>query len=317
VYQGLFEHEVLPDLAVASDKFSPAGLEFWGRVSFLKAGLVFADRVTTVSPTYAREVRRPPYGEGLEGVIRARRDEIIGIVNGIDEAVWGPESDSLIVKTYTAKTLADKFENKRALAHLGLQISPERPVLGLVSRLVAQKGIDLVLAALPAMVRDGAQLAILGSGDATLEASVAAAGPAHPGVVTATVGYDERLAHRIIAGSDMILMPSRFEPCGLTQLYGQRYGSLPVVHRIGGLADTVRDLEDGFSFTDLAAHGIATAVHRAIGVYRDGKAWRRMQERAMARKLGWDACANHYIDLYRDLISGVGIHHGTGQRAHA
>jgi starch synthase len=229
----------------------------------------------------------------------------------------GSERDSLIPKTYTAKTLPDKFENKKALAHLGLQVSPERPVLGLVSRLVAQKGIDLVLAALPALVRDGAQLAILGSGDATLEKNVAAAAAAHPGVVAATVGYDERLAHRIIAGSDMILMPSRFEPCGLTQLYGQRYGSLPVVHRIGGLADTVRDLEDGFSFVDLSAQGIAAAVHRAIGCYRDGKGWRRMQERAMARKLGWDACANHYIDLYRDLISGVGVQHGTGHRAHA
>jgi starch synthase len=317
VYQGLFDHDLLPELAVASDKFSPAGLEFWGRVSFLKAGLVFADRVTTVSPTYAREVRRPPYGEGMEGVIRARRDEIVGIVNGIDEQVWNPVHDPLIARTYSAKTLPDKLENKKALASLGLNISPERPVLGLVSRLVSQKGIDIVLAALPALVREGAQLAILGSGDAALEKNVAAAAAAYPGIVAARVGYDEGLAHRIIAGSDMILMPSRFEPCGLTQLYGQRYGSLPLVHRIGGLADTIRDLEDGFSFADLTALGVGAAVTRAIGYYRDAKTWRRMQERAMSKKLGWDACATHYIDLYRDLTSGVGTYHGTGHRAHA
>jgi starch synthase len=322
-YQGLFERQSLADLAVPSDQFSPAGLEFWGQISFLKAGLVFADRATTVSPTYAREVRRAPVGEGMEGVIRARfpdggRDDLVGIVNGIDDEVWDPARDSLLERKYSAVTLADKDENKRALGALGLAVDPRRPVIGIVSRLVEQKGIDVVLAALPAILRTGAQLVILGAGDSALENDILAAAAAHPADMAVRIGYSESLAHRIIAGADMILMPSRFEPCGLTQLYGQRYGSLPIVHKVGGLADTVHDLQDGFAFADLTPAGVALAVTRAVSVHRDPRAWRAMQERAMAKNMGWDSCASRYTALYADLIAtGEKRNHGTSHRAYS
>jgi starch synthase len=319
VYQGLFEREALSDLGIPGD-VPPAGLEFWGRLSFLKAGLIYSDRVTAVSPTYAREVQTAPFGEGMEGVISARRDGITGIVNGIDETVWNPAADPFITRCYDADSLDGKAANKTALAPLGLEISPARPVIGVVSRLVEQKGIDLVLDALPALLRDGVQLVVLGTGDAPLEDRLLAAAAAHPGQVASVIGYDERLAHRIIAGADMILMPSRFEPCGLTQLYGQRYGSLPVVHKVGGLADTVHDMEDGFSFKDLSAAAVARAVKRAVAAYRDPKGWRRLQKQAMAKHSGWDACAKMYVDLYEEVtaltLTKTEGNNGTVRRAH-
>lgn len=313
VYQGLFEGDVLADLAIPGD-VPPPGIEFWGRASFLKAGLVYADRVTTVSPTYAREVRAPAFGEGLDGVVRARRDMVAGIVNGIDETVWNPATDPAIAARYDAGHLAAKAANKAALKELGLAVSPERPVLGIVSRLVRQKGIDLVLDALPAILKEGAQLIVLGSGESALEDRLRAAAAMHPGDVAAVIGYDEKLAHRVIAGADMILMPSRFEPCGLTQLYGQRYGSLPIAHRVGGLADTVHDLEDGFAFTALSAPEIAKAIRRAVARYRNPPAWRALQTAAMAKHTGWDACAALYLDLYEDL-TGTDDRHGTDSGA--
>lgn len=305
IYQGLFGRDVLPALGIASGGITndilPAGLEFWGRMSFLKAGLVYADRVTTVSPSYAREVCAAPIGEGMDGVIRARLDGVVGIVNGIDEAVWNPATDLFIPSRYDTQNLGAKAANKAALSSLGLAISAARPLIGVVSRLVEQKGIDLVLEALPALLHEGAQLVVLGAGDGALEARLTAAAAAHPGDVAAVIGYDEGLAHRIIAGADMFLVPSRFEPCGLTQLYGQRYGTLPVVHRVGGLADTVRDMEDGFSFNELSAANIVNAVKRAIAVYRDEGSWRRIQRQAMAKMSGWDTCAKVYADLYAEL----------------
>jgi starch synthase len=272
--------------------------------------LVYSDRVTTVSPTYAREIRAAPAGEGMDGVVRARRDRVAGIVNGIDDTVWDPAQDPLIAAPFDAENPAAKTANKAALGALGLAISDTRPVLGIVSRLVRQKGIDLVLDALPAILRDGAQLVVLGSGESPLEDRLRAAAAAHLGQVAAVIGYDERLAHGIIAGADMILMPSRFEPCGLTQLYGQRYGSLPIVHRVGGLADTVQDMENGFTFKDLSAVEMAKAVRRAVACYRDPAVWRRMQRRAMAKRSGWDACAEQYLDLY-DEMTGQEADHGT------
>lgn len=309
LYQGLFEGDLLADLAIPGEA-PPPGIEFWGRASFLKAGLVHADRVTTVSPTYAREVRAPAFGEGLDGVVRARRDLVTGIVNGIDETVWNPATDLLIAKRYDSTRLDAKTVNKESLREHGLAVTPDRPILGIVSRLVPQKGLDLVMDALPAILKEGAQIIALGTGEPPLEDRLRTAAATYPGSVAALIGYDERLAHRIIAGADMILMPSRFEPCGLTQLYGQRYGTLPVAHRVGGLADTVHDMEDGFAFDGLSAAGVAKAIHRAIGVYRDQTAWRRLQIAAMAKRSGWDSCASHYLSLYQELTDGD-YGHGT------
>ena len=301
-YQGLFPSSVFGELGLPPAFNSIAGVEFHGHVSFMKAGLIYADRVTTVSPTYAREIGDAAHGHGLEGVINARDGAVSGILNGVDYRVWNPAADPALTAYYSADNLAGKAAQKAELqSAMGLDRRPDALLCGVVSRLTTQKGLDLVLAAIPELVRQGAQLALLGSGDAALERAFRAAAAAHHGAVAVHVGHDEAFSHVVVAGADVILVPSRFEPCGLTQLYGLHYGTLPVVRRTGGLADTVVDSETGFVFNDADVGGLLWAIGRALAAYSDLKAWQAMQRRAMAEDFSWDEAALKYVALYRGL----------------
>jgi starch synthase len=312
-YQGLFAHAEFAQLGLPSAFMRSHGLEYHGQLSFMKAGLTYARRITTVSPTYAREIATHEFGCGLDGVIRSRHGELSGILNGVDTAVWDPATDTALPAFYDAQALAGKARCKAALQReLGLAVAPEAPVFGVVSRLTAQKGLDLVLAALPALLAGGAQLALQGSGDAALEAAFTEAARAHPGQVAARIGYDEVFAHRLIAGSDLILVPSRFEPCGLTQLYGLRYGTLPMVRRVGGLADTVVDATDdtlahgqatGFAFGPATPAALESAIARALALHRDPLRWQAVMRTAMSQDFGWSGAAARYMALYRELAA--------------
>jgi starch synthase len=315
-YQGCFPTALFPDLALPASFFSIDGVEFYGGLAFIKAGLFYADRLTTVSPTYAREIQTPEFGWGLDGLLRARADVLTGILNGVDQRVWSPENDALLPRPYTIDdAVAGKAAAKAALQRrVGLAEDDRAPLFGMITRLAPQKGVDLLLAALPGMVARGGRLVLLGSGEAALEAGFAAAAQAYPGRVGVVLGYDDALSHLIVAGSDSVLVPSRFEPCGLTQLYALRYGTLPLVRRTGGLADTVTDtnaltLADGsatgFAFDAETPDALLGAVERAIEVYRDRTAWRRIVRQAMTRDFSWTAAANQYAALYRELAGGA------------
>jgi starch synthase len=300
-YQGVFPHDDARLLGLPARFMQPEALEFHGQICFMKAGLKFADRISTVSPTYAREIATPEFGAGLDGVIRGRNGAVHGILNGIDDQVWNPATDSALASRYRADALAGKAANKAALqAEAGLAARPEAPVLTVVSRLSSQKGLDLVLAVLPELLRHGAQLVVQGTGDPSLESAFAIAAHAHPGAVALHVGYDESRAHRLIAGADMILVPSRFEPCGLTQLYGLRYGTVPVVRRVGGLADTVADGETGFAFGEATPFALQAALERALAAFADPPRWAALQQAGMVQDLGWAGPARAYLALYHD-----------------
>jgi starch synthase len=304
-YQGLFPHDDVALLGLSSRYMSPSALEFHGQLSFMKAGLKFADRVTTVSPSYAREIATAEFGAGLEGVIRGRGADVAGILNGIDAKVWDPAADAALAQRYSASQLQGKAVCKAALqSRFGLTAEPAAPLLGVVSRLTSQKGLDLVLSVLPEIVRQGAQLVVQGTGEPALEAAFRMAADAHPGRVGLLLGYDETGAHRLIAGADMILVPSRFEPCGLTQMYGLRYGSVPIVRRVGGLADTVRDAiaadGNGFVFEPAQPQALAAAIARAVEAYRQPQAWAGLMQRGMQEQLNWDGPARQYMALYAD-----------------
>ena len=311
-YQGVFAPGDFALLGLPSRYMAASGLEFHHQLCFMKAGLKFARRITTVSPTHAAEIATPEFGFGLDGVIRGRADAVSGILNGIDTAVWDPQHDSALAATYSAAEPAGKARCKADLQRsLGLEANPAAPLFGVVSRLTSQKGLDLVLAALPELLAAGAQLALQGSGDAPLEAAFRAAAAAHPGKIGVRIGYDEAYAHRLIAGSDVILVPSRFEPCGLTQLYGLRYGSLPLVRRVGGLADTVVDATDtavaaqratGFIFEAATPAALVGALERAVAIYRQPEAWQALMQVAMAQDFSWRESARRTMDLYRTLI---------------
>ena len=302
-YQGLFPHQDSALLGLSSRFMSSAGLEYHGQLSFMKAGLKFGDRLTTVSPTYAHEITTPEFGCGVEGVLRTRAADLSGILNGVDYGHWDPATDAALPARFDAQDLGGKAVCKAALQReFGLDARTDAPLIGIVSRLSEQKGLDLALAALPALRAEGVQLAILGSGDAPLERAFADAAAAHPGQVGVHIGYDETLAHRVIAGADLILVPSRFEPCGLTQLYGMRYGTLPLVRRVGGLADTVDDAS-GFIFEAADSSSLIEAARRAVLTLREPARWRAMQQTAMARDHSWSAAAARYLALYRSLMA--------------
>ncbi len=310
-FQGLFPADTLEVLGLPESGFTPTGLEFFGKLGFLKAGLAYAERITTVSPTYARELASAEFGMGLEGLIAHRRADLHGILNGIDLEAWDPESDPQIAANYAVTRLAGKAKNRKALAeHFRLDGNGDAPLFCVISRLTRQKGLDLLLEALPRLLARGARLAVLGSGDADLEAAFAAAARDNPGRVGVVIGYDEPLSHLLQAGADAILVPSRFEPCGLTQLYGLRYGTLPVVARTGGLADTVIDANEaalqagvatGFQFAPVAAAPLADAVDRACDAYADSKLWTGMMRRAMRHPVGWETSAAAYARIYAEL----------------
>ncbi len=311
-FQGLFPAEVLGELDLPSSAFAIDGLEFHGKVSFMKAGIQYADRVTTVSPSYAREIQTPEQGCGLDGLLRHRSGVVTGVLNGVDPAVWNPAKDAYLEDGYSSRSLAGKARLKAALQReLGLAPTAAAPLFGVVSRLTAQKGLDLLLQSLPAIRHVGGQLALLGSGDTALEQAFAAAATADPLHCAVRRGYDEALAHRIIAGADLIMVPSRFEPCGLTQLYGLRYGTLPLVRRVGGLADTVVDVTPesvaakdatGFVFADATAAALSHAIERAGELWQQRKTWAQLMRNAMRQDVSWDTAASHYAALYRALV---------------
>jgi starch synthase len=289
----------------------------------MKAGLKFAQRVTTVSPTYAEEIGTEEFGHGLDGVIRALGGTVCGVLNGVDYEIWSPAVDGHIALRYAPQTLQGKALCKVALQReLGLQVNDQAPLFAVVSRLTSQKGLDLVLAALPELLqgaeRGGFQLAVQGNGDSDLEAAFKAAAIRHSGRVAVSLRYDEVLAHRMMAGADALLMPSRFEPCGLTQLYALRYGTVPVVRRVGGLADTVvdatpealaADTATGFHLDAASAPALVQAVARAVAAYRQPTVWRQLMLRGMAQDFSWQAAASQYLALYasarRDVVSAA------------
>lgn len=312
-FQGLFDAHLLPALGLPPAALDVDGMEYWGHLSFLKAGVQWCDAISTVSPTYAREVLTTEQGMGFDGALRARSDRLIGIANGIDDSVWNPATDPDVVAPYSVRRLAAKSTNKSALqAELSLDLRADAPLFCVVSRLTTQKGLDLLLAALPRVMTAGGQLAVLGSGDRDLEDGFRRAAEEHHGRVAVHIGYDEPLSHRMQAGADAIIVPSRFEPCGLTQLYGLRYGTLPVVARVGGLADTVIDangaaLRDGvatgFQFSPVEVGPLAEAIERACDLFADTLAWQRVVKRAMTRDVGWGVAAGAYVDLYERLVT--------------
>ena len=312
-FQGVFDAEALGILGLSNDLFTPEGLEYWGKISFLKAGIAFADKITTVSPTYARELLQPEFGMGLEGILQARRSDLLGILNGIDLDIWNPASDADLPSPYSARTLKRKADNRAEVeARFGLNANPQAPLFCVVSRLTSQKGLDLLLEVLPGLVGRGARLALLGSGDRDLEAGFIAAAHRYSGSVGTIIGYEEALSHLMQGGSDAILIPSRFEPCGLTQLYGLRYGTIPVVARTGGLADTVIDANDaalvancatGVQFAPTTAAALDQAIERTCDLFAQPKVWAAMQRRAMRHPVGWDQSAQAYLDLYRTLCA--------------
>jgi starch synthase len=310
-YQGIFPPTTGSRLGLPPSSFSPNGVEYYGNMSFLKAGLHYADHITTVSPNYAREIQQEPLGMGFQGLLAHRAATLTGILNGIDTDAWDPETDPYIARYYNAARLPAKQENKHALQQrVGLAVDDKIPLLGNIGRFTHQKGLDLLLEAAADVVRSPAQLVVLGSGDAKLQDEFIALARAHPGRVAVQVGYDEGLAHQIEAGADIFLMPSRFEPCGLNQMYSQRYGTPPVVHDTGGLHDSVVDsapdtLADktatGFVFAPMTPERFLVAVHRAVAAYHDKKGWRQLQKNGMARDFSWDASAQRYIELYESL----------------
>ncbi|PKO50131.1 MAG: glycogen synthase GlgA, partial [Betaproteobacteria bacterium HGW-Betaproteobacteria-21] len=309
-YQGMFEARHFGEIGLPPHFFAMHGVEFHGQLNFRKAGLYYADRISTVSPTYAREIQGPEQGCGLDGLLRDRAGELSGILNGVDDAVWNPATDPLLAANYDSDQLAGKGRCKAALQReLGLARAPSAPLFCIVSRLTEQKGLHLVLEALPDLVQRGAQFALLGSGDADLEAAFRTAATAHPDAIAVKLGYDEHFAHRLVAGSDAIMVPSRFEPCGLTQLYGLKYGTLPLVRNVGGLADTVADARletldvdaSGFVFDEFSTAGLLQAIGRALALHRRRADWKQLQQRAMRRPCGWDAAARTYLGLYRRI----------------
>jgi starch synthase len=312
-FQGIFPAGDLAELNLPEASFSVHGVEYFGRISYLKAGLFYADRLTTVSPTYAREIQTPDQGMALDGLLRTRAADLVGITNGIDTAVWDPAADPHLAARYDADDPSGKAANKAALQErFALEPREDACLFCVVSRLTGQKGIDLILASLPELVAQGGQLAVLGSGDPALEQAFAAAVVAYPGHVGVTFGYDEPLSHLLQGGADAILVPSRFEPCGLTQLIGLRYGTLPVVARVGGLADTVIDANEaavadgvatGFHFAPVTADALAETLRRATGLFASRATWRRLVRRAMTREVGWSRAARQYVELYRSLVA--------------
>jgi starch synthase len=306
-YQGVFPKEVVPHLGLSWSAFRPEVMEFYDRLSFMKAALTTADALTTVSPTYAREILTPDAGCGLDPVLRQRRDRLTGILNGIDVDEWDPATDPHLPANYSARALGGKALCKAALQReLGLAVRADVPLLTMVSRLADQKGIDLVAAALPELFARDVQLAMLGSGDPGYAAALAAAARARPGRMAVEIGFDEGLAHRLEAGGDAFLMPSRFEPCGLNQMYSLRYGTVPIVRAVGGLEDTVEDYDGwtrgtGFKFRDYTPGALVLAVRRALDTYRDRRAWRGLALRGMAQDFSWDRSARSYETLYGTL----------------
>ena len=310
-FQGTFPAAIFPELGLPAEAFAIDGVEYYGGVGFLKAGLEAADRITTVSPTYAQEIRTPAFGMGLDGLIEARRDRVTGIVNGIDPAVWNPGTDAALPSRYTARAIGRRAANKRAVEKMFALDTGSGPLFTVISRLTWQKGMDVLSWLLGDLVAMGGRLALLGSGDAELEAAFTDAAARHPGRIGVRIGYDEPLSHLLQGGADAILIPSRFEPCGLTQLYGLAYGCVPVVARTGGLADTVIDanaaalaagVATGIVHDEASHASLSSAIARAVALHADRDAWCTLQKNGMRADFSWARSGRRYADLYRSLL---------------
>jgi starch synthase len=298
-YVGAFPAGATLDLGLDPALYHMEGLEFYGRLSFLKAGIVWADAVTTVSPTYAREIQTPEFGFGLDGLLRSRASKLSGILNGVDYSEWNPETDPHLKANYAVNDLSGKAECKRALlAEMGLPAEDARPLIGVVSRLAHQKGLDLLAEAIPAILSDDVALTAVVSGDPGLEDAFRAMARAWPDRIAVNIGYDEGLAHRVEAGADMFVMPSRYEPCGLNQIYSLRYGTVPVVRATGGLEDTV-DEETGFKFSGLTTDALVDAIREAVAAFANRTGWVKRMRAGMTRDFSWDASARAFQELYR------------------
>ncbi|MEZ0225753.1 MAG: glycogen synthase GlgA [Alphaproteobacteria bacterium] len=316
-FQGLFSRSVLPQLHLNSRFLSGTGHEFYSQVGFLKAGLYYADKISAVSPSYAREIQTPEFGCGLDSLLRARARDLRGILNGIDTEVWNPASDPFLDENYDARSIKQKALNKAAvLRDYGFDPACKNdPLFAVVSRLTSQKGVDLLPEVLPPLLKRGLRLIVLGNGEVEIEKQLAAFAATYPKNVVVDIGYDERRAHRIQAGADALIAPSRFEPCGLVQLYALRYGTLPVVRRTGGLADTVvdagrdhrADKGTGFVFSRQTVPALRKALDRAMNAYQDKTAWGKLQRNAMAQDVGWTAAAGKYGRLYEEACQNLRI----------
>jgi len=310
-YQGLFPGNMAAALNLPGKLWHPAGLEFHEMLSFIKGGLVYADYITTVSPTYALEIQTPEFGYGLEGLLDHRKEFLGGIINGIDLDQWNPETDPYITQHFTAATLSKKLLNKFELQRrFALPVNDRVPLFGLIGRLVEQKGIDLILECLPEMVAMDMQFILLGSGDKGIEKQLQKLADLYPDKIAITIGYDESLAHLIEAGADIFLMPSRFEPCGLNQMYSQRYGTIPIVRKTGGLADTVVDAlpetlanhtASGIIFNEASSGSLLEAIKRTLILYHSPDTWKKMQNNAMKKDFSWQRSAEQYLALYENL----------------
>ncbi len=313
-FQGNFPASIFADLRLPPEAYALDGVEYYGGVGYLKAGIQFADAITTVSPSYAEEICTPAGGMGLDGLLRARRAALSGIANGIDTDVWNPACDASLPTTYTAASLSRRKTNKRAAeTRFGLD-QDDGPLFCVVSRLTWQKGMDLLGECIDALVAAGARLAVLGSGDAALEGLLWSATARHPRRVGIHIGYDEPLAHLLQGGADAILVPSRFEPCGLTQFYGLRYGCVPIVSRVGGLADTIVDANDaalaagvatGIQFLPVETRAFERTILRGLELFHDRALWSSMQKRGMKSDVSWSRSAARYAELYRRLAAGT------------
>jgi len=305
-YHGQFGREVIDRASLPASSFTPAGLEFYGNVNFLKAGLVYSDYLTTVSRKYAQEIQTPEFGYGLDGVVRSRADRLVGILNGVDYTLWNPEKDKLIAAKYSAKELAGKHVCKQKLLEL-FQIPAEqvsKPVLGIVSRFADQKGFDLIAERAHELMQEEIVLVALGTGDRRYEDLFRALASAYPGRVGVKIAYDESVAHKIEAGADMFLMPSRYEPCGLNQVYSLKYGTVPIVRATGGLDDTIESFDvehgagTGFKFAEYSGRALLQCVRQALQYFADERIWKRIQLNGMAQDFSWKASAAEYVKLY-------------------
>ena len=312
-FQGVFPPYRVSELGLPGECFQTNGVEYYGNLSFLKAGLYYADQITTVSPSYAEEIQTDELGFGLQGLLTYRSADLIGILNGVDPHEWNPATDRSIARQYDAKSLKNKEINKRELQkHMGLHVDSKIPLFGLVGRFTHQKGLDMVLDIAPQLAALPAQLVLLGTGDAGLQRTALELSHQYSGQISTYVGFDEGLSHLVEAGSDIFLMPSRFEPCGLNQMYSQRYGTPPIVHGTGGLIDSVVDCNEqtlanktasGFVFGNgLDTGGLWGAVQRAVAAYQDKKIWKALQKNGMGKDFGWEKSASAYRDIYERLI---------------
>ena len=311
-FQGCFDATWLAKLELPAAHFQINGFEYYNQISFLKAGLFYADQLSTVSPTYAQEIQTKQFGFGLEGLLQTRTVDLTGIVNGIDTYEWNPATDVHLPKNYSNNRITNKHKVKHVLQQqLGLQMDAKAPLLGVVSRLTHQKGLDLLPGIMPTLVKQGCQFAILGSGDKALEAHFNELADSFPNQVSMNIGYHEHLSHNIMAGSDMFIMPSRFEPCGLNQLYGLAYGTPPIVSPTGGLADSVCDTNElslknnsatGFVVKNVNSASLLVTIQRAIKIWEDKTTWRKIQKNGMQRDISWVSSASAYLNLYQKTL---------------